>query len=348
VVTPGDPSEKALVHRRAGLLPLPLASQDAIDAPASAAEVDYVAAFARFLSRNVAAGDPAADTRATYGVHVATWLAWCRGAELDVAAATTEDVEDYREALVGAGCLPNTVAIKLTLVRRLYDAAVRAGLRRDNPALGVRPPRSKRAAEDFGFLSEGDLALLLRAIPQRSEKNGQPRVDDLRDKAMLALLSLQVLRTVEIWRSNVDDVQRRDDQWALLVRGKGHDRLIFLRADVGEAVQRYLERRGAVPPDERGEPLFTAVGNRAGGGRLSRRGLRKIVDGYLSQLNLKRPGVSNHALRHTGATLAYKYTHDLRAVQDLLGHADPRTTARYARVVDKARNNPAAAVPIRL
>ena len=89
---------------------------------------------------------------------------------------------------------------------------------------------------------------------------------------MLALLSLQVLRTVEIWRSNVDDVQRRDDQWALLVRGKGHDRLIYLRADVGEAVQRYLEHRGDVLADERGVPLFTAVGNRAGGARLSRRG----------------------------------------------------------------------------
>jgi integrase len=76
--------------------------------------------------------------------------------------------------------------------------------------------------------------------------------------------------------------------------------------------------------------------------------VRKIVDGHLARLDLKRPGVSNHALRHTGATLAYKYTHDLRAVRDLLGHADPRTTARYARVVDKPRSNPAAAVPIRL
>jgi hypothetical protein len=46
--------------------------------------------------------------------------------------------------------------------------------------------------------------------------------------------------------------------------------------------------------------------------------------------------------------LANKYTHDLRAVQDLLGHADPRTTAHYSRVVDGALNNPAAAVPIRL
>jgi integrase len=72
------------------------------------------------------------------------------------------------------------------------------------------------------------------------------------------------------------------------------------------------------------------------------------LTGHLRRLDLKRPGLANHALRHTGATLAYKYTLDLRAVQDLLGHADPRTTARYARVFDKALNNPAAAVPIRL
>jgi len=72
---------------------------------------------------------------------MATWLAWCRGVELDVAAAATEDVEDYREALLGAGCLPSTIAIKLTLVRRLYDAAIRAGLRQSNPAAGVAAPR---------------------------------------------------------------------------------------------------------------------------------------------------------------------------------------------------------------
>ncbi len=137
------------------------------------------------------------------------------------------------------------------------------------------------------------------------------------------------MRTVEITRANVDDVQPRDDQRALLVRGKGHDRLIYLRQDVAEALDAYLETRGQVLADALGEPLMTAVGNRAGGKRLSRRSVRTIVDAHL---DLKRPGVSNHALRHTGATLAYKYTHDLRAVQDLLGHADSRTTARYARV----------------
>jgi integrase len=62
----------------------------------------------------------------------------------------------------------------------------------------------------------------------------------------------------------------------------------------------------------------------SGGRRVIRRGVRRIIDGHLAGLDLKRAGLSNHTLRHTGATLAYKYTHDLRAVQDLLGHADPR------------------------
>lgn len=46
--------------------------------------------------------------------------------------------------------------------------------------------------------------------------------------------------------------------------------------------------------------------------------MRSIVDSHLRRLDLKRPGLSNHALRHAGARLAYKYTHDLRAVQDML------------------------------
>ena len=66
----------------------------------------------------------------------------------------------------------------------------------------MRAPLRKRAAEDFGFLSEGELALLLRAVPQRLDRHGQLLVQDLRDKALLALMSLQVLRTVEITRAN--------------------------------------------------------------------------------------------------------------------------------------------------
>lgn len=90
--------------------------------------------------------------------------------------------------------------------------------------------------------------------------------------------------------------------------------------------------------------MFIALGNRAGGQRLSRRGIRLIVDGYLTQVNLKyTPGrtISAHSLRHTAGTLALRAGADLRQVQDLLGHADPRTTAIYAHIADRWDNNPA-------
>jgi integrase len=63
---------------------------------------------------------------------------------------------------------------------------------------------------------------------------------------------------------------------------------------------------------------------------------------------LKRPGVSDHALRHMAATLGYLHTGDLRAVQEFLGHADLRMTSRYAHVVDMAKRNPALFIAVKV
>ena len=72
------------------------------------------------------------------------------------------------------------------------------------------------------------------------------------------------------------------------------------------------------------------------------------MDHYLEKSDLKRPGKSDSVLRHTAATLAYKYTQDLRNVQEMLAHADPKTAARYAHVIDRMKNNPVLAVPVLL
>jgi integrase len=66
--------------------------------------------------------------------------------------------------------------------------------------------------------------------------------------------------------------------------------------------------------------------------------IRAQTDNNLRRSGLKRPGISNPAC-HTAATLGYLHTGDLRAVQELLGHADPRTTSRYAHVVDMGTKN---------
>ena len=65
------------------------------------------------------------------------------------------------------------------------------------------------------------------------------------------------------------------------------------------------------------------------------RALAPARAGDLRQAGRQRPEVSDHALRHTAATLAYQYTRARRAVQHMLGHADPRTTARYAHLVER-------------
>ncbi|WP_072061066.1 tyrosine-type recombinase/integrase [Crocosphaera watsonii] len=58
--------------------------------------------------------------------------------------------------------------------------------------------------------------------------------------------------------------------------------------------------------------------------------------------------MSAHSLRHTAGTLAIRAGSDLRQVQDLLGHADPRTTALYAHVADRWRNNPALRLGVKV
>lgn len=310
----------------------------AITAPATTAALDT--AFAAFLRLDVANGDASPDTVRGYRAQVAQWVGWCQSRGVEPAAARPDDLKTWRAALVTAGYQPASIAHKLSVVRRFYQAAVTAGLRPDNPAAGLRPPRDKRAPEDVPSLSEGELLLLFRELARGAGEK------EFRDRALLALLALHGLRTVEIERANVEDLYSRGDHPVLRVRGKGHDRIVYLRADIAAAIQAYLAVRGVAPTDDAGAPLFVAVGNFAAGHRLSRRGLRKIVDGYLRAATLKRPGISDHALRHTAATLAYHYSRDLRAVQEMLGHADPKTTSKYARIVDRAKNNPALAVPV--
>jgi site-specific recombinase XerD len=112
-------------------------------------EEQMLAAFANFLRIDVANGDASADTLRTYRAQVGAWVQWCGEHGINPATATAMDVKTYRQALVTDGYKLQSVAFKLTLVRRFYDAAKEAGYRPDNPAAGVKAPRSKKAADDL-------------------------------------------------------------------------------------------------------------------------------------------------------------------------------------------------------
>ncbi len=232
------------------------------------------------------------------------------------------------------------------VIRRFYEAARNAGLRLDNPAVGVKSPRIRHAAEDFKYLSDEELIHFLSVIPDPDQATGRDKIRRLRNLLAISMMALQGLRTIELERANVEDLTEKGGNFVLLVRGKIRDRIAYLRPDTAARMQEYLGVRGPVPSDASGTPLFSTVAQHPH--RLGRAHIRLCTSQCLRLAGLKRPGISNHALRHTAATLGYLHTGDLRAVQEFLGHSDPRMTSRYAHVVDMAKRNPALFIPVKV
>lgn len=304
-----------------------------------------LATFADFLEIDVGAGDAADDTLRTYRQQLLQYVQWCDRQQIDPALATKDDIKQYRRwAIDRRRFKPATVALKLSVVRRFYQAAVEKGLLASNPAAGVKPPREKRdPADRITYLEDAEVRQLLHAVPRDDS------LKSARDRLLLAIMALEGPRTVELHRANLRDIVRQGRNWGIRVEGKRNIRVVPLTPDLARLLEAYLDRRRDAVPSRSGKlpassPLLIAVGNRANGKRLSRRGIRLIVDRYLQLADLKHtPGrtISAHSLRHTAGTLALRSGAELRQVQDLLGHADPRTTCIYAHVGDRWENNPA-------
>lgn len=179
-------------------------------------------------------------------------------------------------------------------------------------------------AHASGFI-EQDPARLLRRVPATI---GVPRpaaevviADGLRRADQRAYLMLMLgsrhgLRRGEIARVSTRDLRVDDEGWSLLVHGKGDkERIVPLLADVARLIRD--SRPGWVFPNGQGSHLTPAhVGVI----------VRRALDGVATA----------HQLRHRFATRTYQATKDIRAVQELLGHASVATTQRYTKVADNA------------
>jgi site-specific recombinase XerD len=304
--------------------------------------LDYLlAVFAEFLDIDVSAGDAASDTLKTYRRQLQQFIQWCEKKQIHPANVVKDDIKHYRHWMIHhRKYKPATIALKLAVVKRFYQAAVEKGLLGINPAAGVKPPREKRdPAEKITFLETEEVNQLLQAIPEDNT------LKSTRDRAIIAIMALEGTRTIELHRADISSLVRQGNNLGIRVEGKRSIRIVPLTPKIAKILLFYLKLRETtgekLQPDR---PLFIAVGNRAGGQRISRRGIRLIVDNYLNQAELKYTSgrtISAHSLRHTAGTLALRSGAELRQVQDLLGHSDPRTTCIYAHIGDRWENNPA-------
>ena len=309
---------------------------------------DLISAFTNFLQFDIANGNASADTIITYWTQVKQYLQWCQRNAIDPRQATRDTIKIYRWWLLEErGYKPKTIAIKLTAVSRLYDAGVEYGLIGSNPAWGIKPPNeSIDPAAKITYLEQREATTLLKAITTPAP------LKTLRDKLLLGVMTLEGTRTVEMHRLNIGDVVRQGQRIGIKVSSKRHRRVVPLTPQLSQLLEQYLDLRRREGFDcTLDSPLLINLSYCGRGERLSRRGIRQIVDLYLQATNLKYTEgrtLSTHSLRHTAGTLALRNGASLRQVQDLLGHADPRTTSIYAHVGDRWDNNPALKLGIDL
>jgi integrase/recombinase XerC len=205
----------------------------------------------------------------------------------------------------------------LAALRTYFRFLGREGTVGTNPAKVVPTPRAPRKLPEMVTASQ--LGELLEALPTTPAGR--------RDRAALELLYASGLRARELVGLDLDDVDlaRR----LARVRGKGgKERLVPFGREAEKALRSYLPDRAAWRAQARalptGEPLF--VNQR--GGRLSDRSLRRILNVAVSHVALVHR-LHPHTLRHAFATHLLEAGMDLRAIQELLGHASLSTTQRY-------------------
>ena len=229
-----------------------------------------------------------------------------------------------------------TRARKVSSIRVFFNYLCnKAGLIEKNPAQNLETPKlDKRIPK---YLTLDDSKKLLEAVNDMDDRNKE------RDYAIITLFLNCGMRLSELVGINIKDINFNDQK--LNVIGKGNkERTIYLNSTCMNAVNKYLAVRphDNVKYDSK-DALFLSERRE----RISNRTVQYIVKQELKRAGLDTNKYSVHKLRHTAATLMYKYGNvDIRALQELLGHESISTTEIYTHVDNSQIRNAVESNPL--
>jgi integrase/recombinase XerC len=270
------------------------------------------------FDRDLSVRGAAEGTRRAYSNDLGQLAAWAVAAGLRPGAVRHRDLRLYAAHLSCRGASAATVARKLAAIRAFYGALLRAGLVEANPADLVATP--KRESKLPRVLGRTEVAAMLDRIPADTPL-------DLRDRAMLELTYSCGLRAEEVVGLDTDSPDFEGER--LRVEGKGgKTRFVPIGEPAQQALRRYLERgRHTLIRMADEKALLVSKSGR----RLHTSDVRRRLERWVHQAAVAG-GVSPHTLRHSFATHLLEGGADLRAIQELLGHASLSTTQIYTRV----------------
>jgi site-specific recombinase XerD len=273
-----------------------------------------LAAFEADLRRRAVAE----KTMRAYAIDTLQLAGWASERGLDPATIDVRALRRYAASLSEQGHAPATIGRKLAALRGLFRALASLGVRSENPAdLLTSPKRGQRLPQ---VLKASEVAALLDRIPATTPL-------ELRDRALFEVAYACGLRAEELIKLDVESIDF--DGEAVRVEGKGgKTRIVPAGEHALRAIDEYLRRgRPALLLDVDGpRALFLSRSGR----RLGTSDVRRRLSTWARHARL--PSTHPHALRHSFATHLLDGGADVRAIQELLGHASVSTTQVYTRV----------------
>ena len=258
-------------------------------------------------------------TRRAYRRGMQAYLDWHTANGRDLAAANRATIIEFKQWLTEHHA-DRTAAAYLTAVRRFY-AWLEGTTGRPNPAGSVHNPRIARR-----FSRQHLTRAEARALTEEAGRD--------RDRIMVELMLATGLRTIEVIRADVGDLQRRAGRWVLVVQGKGHtdkDAFVIVPNQVASDLCAYNIGQ---PSDA---PLFRGEGNRNHGQRITTRTIRNIVRDRMDAIGLTGSEYTAHSLRHTTAVSILLSGGDIFQAQATLRHSSPATTEIYTATIAEAK-----------
>ncbi|WP_119392879.1 site-specific tyrosine recombinase XerD [Taklimakanibacter lacteus] len=287
----------------------------------------------RFLEMMSAERGAAQNTLAAYQRDLSAYADFLTAEGADLRGARPEHIRNYLASLDAEGIKASSAARKLSAIRQFHNFLYGEGILRENPATAIDAPRLRRPLPKV--LNPEDVTRLMDVATSRIGRlKGKARLKALRLHCLLELIYATGLRVSELVSLRKQAVARGPQ--FILVKGKGgRERMVPVSKTAFTAVAAYLAALQAESEEE--TPwLFPSHGDQ---GHLTRQHFALELKALAVEAGFDADQVSPHVLRHAFASHLLAGGADLRAVQQMLGHADIATTQIYTHVqTDRLRS----------
>lgn len=271
-------------------------------------------------------------------------------AEHEAIKLDTQSVTGWKYRTDSAGnrlkitCKPNTIAQYLRSVCQFFRWTAANNLYPDIAA-NIHAPKLRHDRHSKEALTAPEVLAIEKSIAQRAQERTQAAQNAQKDtagriqrsteqgKRLYAMYLLAVnagLRTVEISRANIKDLETKGGQTWLYIWGKGRaeaDQKKPIAPEVAAAVKDYLQSRTDHPTTA--SPLFVSTGNRSRGKRIAPTTISTMLKRAMQEAGFDSERITAHSLRHTAGTAVQEVTGDIYKTQKYMRHSNPATTEIY-------------------